>query len=299
MGTISGTVTSSGSAVQGATVAVVDSSTWSVVGTDTSDANGAWAVSGLAGGVERYHALVQYDDGGQFFNAESLPFLTVEWTLSPAVTPAQVAAPTPGISTGSAIPDGLIDSFEDGDISEYAEFAKNTSNTTVQQSTVKDRSNAVHLIDSGGGQASIASTSGLPNYPSQGDAVRAWVQGNTASSSPGFVRAADGTEGTRSGTAVGYVFIADMNNNRIAINEMISTSETTLTLTSVSLSADKWYEIKSEYQTDDTLRMELFDINGNSVAGPISATSNTLAGNTGVGWRARFGDSFADFARIV
>jgi hypothetical protein len=114
MGTISGTVTSSGSAVQGATVAVVDSSTWSVVGTDTSDANGAWAVSGLAGGVARYHALVQYDDGGQFYNAESLPFLTVEWTLTPARTTAQVAGPTASISTGSAIPDSALLRFPFG-----------------------------------------------------------------------------------------------------------------------------------------------------------------------------------------
>jgi len=105
MTTLSGKVTLQGSSVQGVPVAVIDTnnsndpSNWSLAGTDVTDVNGDWEVTGLASGAtERYHALVQYDDGSQFYNVESLPYLS---------------------TAGIAIPDSAIAryTFDDADTS--------------------------------------------------------------------------------------------------------------------------------------------------------------------------------------
>lgn len=110
MSELSGTVTDGTTTVQGAKVHVVDTagstdpSQWTIVGGDTSDANGDWSVTGLDGGEERYHAVVQYDDGSQLFNADSLPYLTVPWELQAPTVGLQVNALEPA-SVGSAIPD--------------------------------------------------------------------------------------------------------------------------------------------------------------------------------------------------
>jgi len=74
---ISGTVTSSGSAVQGATVYVVDADNNTVAGTDTSASDGSYAVSGLSTGTT-YHAMAQYKDGsGNVYTDYSKPFLVL------------------------------------------------------------------------------------------------------------------------------------------------------------------------------------------------------------------------------
>lgn len=83
MAELSGQVTDAGTSVSGAQVFVVDTNgstnpaDWTVAGGDTTDANGDWSVTGLvADATERYHAVVQYEDGGGFYNAESLPYLS-------------------------------------------------------------------------------------------------------------------------------------------------------------------------------------------------------------------------------
>jgi hypothetical protein len=61
----------------------------------------------------------------------------------------------------------IIDSAEDGDLSEYG---GDTGQATVQSTTgVTDGSNAIEITASSSNFESIASTSGLNNYPGQGD----------------------------------------------------------------------------------------------------------------------------------
>jgi hypothetical protein len=104
---LSGTVTRSGNPQANATVYVVDRDTNSVVATTTSDANGDWNVSGLATNAEeRYHALVEYDDGAQQYNALSLPYLSTDAYL--AAPASEVAMQHPQASLGPAIPDSGV-----------------------------------------------------------------------------------------------------------------------------------------------------------------------------------------------
>lgn len=85
---LSGQVTDGGTSVSGAQVFVVDTNgsanpaDWTVAGGATTDVNGEWSVIGLASGAtERYHAVVQYEDGGGFYNAKSLPYLSTPFAI--------------------------------------------------------------------------------------------------------------------------------------------------------------------------------------------------------------------------
>lgn len=108
---LSGTVMLDGSAVSGAPVAVVDTNNsndpeqWTIVGGDVTGMSGDWLVSGLETDANRYHAFVQLDDG-QFYNAESLPFLTADPGMFPAAVGMEVNAVAPEV--GPAIPDSAI-----------------------------------------------------------------------------------------------------------------------------------------------------------------------------------------------
>jgi len=123
---LSGRVPETGTAIEGATVAVVDTqgvedpAQWSVVAWDTTDANGEWSVSGLeAATTERYHAIAQYDGGAEFVNFESLPYLSTPADVFAPETGLTVGTPTPTMSVGSAIPDSAIArlTFDDADTS--------------------------------------------------------------------------------------------------------------------------------------------------------------------------------------
>jgi len=111
---LSGQVTLSDSPVQGVPVAVIDTNNsedptnWSIVATDVTDANGDWQVTGLSqNAVERYHALVQYDDGSQLYNVESLPYLSTDAYLTAPVQTWEWDGPTATIST-PGIPDSVV-----------------------------------------------------------------------------------------------------------------------------------------------------------------------------------------------
>lgn len=73
----SGTVTESGSAVQGAEIAAVNDTTDVIEDTSTTDSNGDYTLS--VTGENNYHLTVQYEDGsGNTFNAVSKPYVTAD-----------------------------------------------------------------------------------------------------------------------------------------------------------------------------------------------------------------------------
>lgn len=108
---LSGRVPETGTAISGATVAIIDTqgtddtTQWSIVASDTTDANGEWSVSGLEpSAVERYHAVAQFDSGVEFVNFESLPYLS---------TPADAFAPTTPVNVGTPTAEVGIPAFFD------------------------------------------------------------------------------------------------------------------------------------------------------------------------------------------
>jgi len=72
---ISGIVTNASVPVEGAKVTLINSDTDAVVAVATTDANGYYEFSGLNVAVQ-YHAVCEFDDNPDYYNAKSLPFLT-------------------------------------------------------------------------------------------------------------------------------------------------------------------------------------------------------------------------------
>lgn len=72
--TVSGTVTLSGSPVQGATIEVIDQTNGDLEATTTTDSNGDYSVS-VESGIT-VHVCCRYDDGVDTYNSKSKPFVT-------------------------------------------------------------------------------------------------------------------------------------------------------------------------------------------------------------------------------
>jgi hypothetical protein len=103
---LSGRVPETGTAIENATVAILDTqgtedpNQWSVVASTSTDANGEWSVSGLEpSAVERYHAVAQFDSGSEFVNFESLPYLSTPADAFPATTDINIDTPTASVKT--------------------------------------------------------------------------------------------------------------------------------------------------------------------------------------------------------
>jgi len=71
---ITGIVTLNGNPVEGATVRLINQDENSYVGTTSTAADGTYAFRGVKQGVN-YHATVEFESGGQKYNARSQPFL--------------------------------------------------------------------------------------------------------------------------------------------------------------------------------------------------------------------------------
>jgi len=159
---LSGRVPETGTAIEGATVFVIDTSDpdplqWDTVAWDTTDANGEWSVSGLASAAtERYHAVAQYDGGTEFVNFESLPYLSTPADVFAPETALTVGTPTPTMSVGSAIPDPVVNSYS-AKVVDY--------NEDEQVSTVSDQVGSVSFDQATSYQQPIFKTGIINNHP--------------------------------------------------------------------------------------------------------------------------------------
>jgi hypothetical protein len=193
----------------------------------------------------------------------------------------------------SPIPDSAIDYFADGDLSEYT--AGGSGSATVQSSTTFSGDNALEITADCG----IVSTSGLDNYPKQGDRWRAWIYPINSGDKQQFMIACDGNFNSGSPyVPVGYAFALRVANNEINIVRWDSSGISGVASTSATLSTGQWYGIEGIYKTDNTLEMTLVDSDLNTIAGPITGTDSTYAGNTGVAWSAGV-DMFGDAAKLL
>jgi len=119
---IGGQVVDQGTGVSGQPVFVVDTddanpSNWTVESATTTNADGSWSVVVNSGGLERYHAVTQFEDGSTLKNAESKPFVTGQPVLRPVEVPIQFNIPAP-LTIGRAIPDSAIQRRYAPDLSE-------------------------------------------------------------------------------------------------------------------------------------------------------------------------------------
>lgn len=171
----------------------------------------------------------------------------------------------------------VIDDFEDGDLSEYP----SSSSFSVDQSIVHDGSYALSVSSAG----NLSSTSGLANYPSQGDTFTFWYYPEGQFSDFGFVFAAQSEVGDADGSEniPGYYAFFSLYNGNIQIDE-VGTDFAVLTLASgsASLSSNNWYKGEVHWATNGEITFTVYDSSGNQLQS-ITATSDTYSSG-GVGY---------------
>lgn len=166
-----------------------------------------------------------------------------------------------------------IDDFEDNDLAEYA---GDTATWATQTSTVSSGSYAAKCtVSSGGGDHSIASTSGLPYYPSPGDTFRAAVQIGDATTGIPMVGYFAQSE---TATPDGYKVLFDAANSNFKLrltqggSNSVLVSDTSVDYTGFDTA---FWAVEVDVTSDNTHTVTLLDDTGTQVS-QISTTDTTF-----------------------
>jgi hypothetical protein len=176
---------------------------------------------------------------------------------------------------------GIIDDYEDNDLSEYSNV---TGNTAVQSNVVHDGTYAIRTEESSSEDGHAGSMSGLPRYPQAGDTFQYWarsVQGNSTEVGFGI------QEDTKDN---GYDIL--FNDSRIDIRRWDNDSVTALSSKSVSTSADTWYRIVVDWGSGGDLVATLYDESGTELASTSATDTNYSGGGISVGGGGTSGDKW-------
>ncbi len=182
----------------------------------------------------------------------------------------------------------IVDDFEDGDISEYSSSTGSYSTTT---STVKNGSYALSWDGSNG--AGIYSTTGLDNYPAQGDVYKGHVYQNSGDDPKVYFGLSD-FDNT-------YFVNVRMDDGRFVIQKRDGGNQSSIASdTSISGITGEWLEYEIDWQTDGTISATLYRADGSQMTN-ISGTDTTFSGG-GIGWLTHSkngGSVYFDYARLA
>ena len=185
------------------------------------------------------------------------------------------------VSTGvSAIPDSVVDDFEDGDISEYS---GDTAAWTVVQNNVEQGDFALQkdAPDSFGESIWSLPGDGLQNYPQANSDIAVLVR-EEGGVIPVFAFALEDDAGTIKGYGVQYEFNEEISLRRI--DDLSEFSATTLDSDStIDTNSGEWYYILIERESD-LKEVTLFDLDDNPVSETISTTDTTYDTDEGIGF---------------
>lgn len=193
-------------------------------------------------------------------------------------------------------PTFVIDSFEDGDLSEYSVW--NSSGGSVAAATTRayDGSYALDHTTDGTGGHDIASTSGLQGYPDQGDTLDfryySSNSGDTVYYYFGFQDSNNFYKAAHRSDSLGH---------RLVVNDAGSATELASN-GSASFPTGEWVRHKIDWATDGTITCTLYDSTGTQIS-QISATDTTFAdGGVGYGHDNHNSNSTTmqfDFNRVI
>ncbi len=188
---------------------------------------------------------------------------------------------------------GVIDDFEDGEISEYSKF-DDTGSFSVQTGTVHDGTQALqgNVTTASPPNDYIYSSSGLHRYPQAGDTFEFWVRGEPTNSSSTIPAVLFGGN-DQSDCYCYWIRPAD---DIIRLDVVSGGNRTLLASRSVSLSASTWYRGVVEWGDGGLITCRVFDGDGTELAN-ISANDSTYSGG-GFGWQ-NDGGGYWDSAKIT
>ncbi|MFB6119904.1 MAG: hypothetical protein ABEJ68_02170 [Halobacteriaceae archaeon] len=248
--------------------------------TDVSDAVGA-SLAVRARAASNPGAAFGFDT--RFEWTGSAWDLVFEWTADPGsdldvtyiVDQQQAKGFVPSSSGGSGgaadLTGDLVDSFEDGDLSEYE--GATDAYTVNTDDPVADGDYS--LKKTAEGTAIFYSTSGLPRYPSAGDEF--------------FARVARTETEVNAGIAFGvqdadnFYFARIYDTNRLQLYKREGGSYSQLAESVISTSANTLYSIVVDWGTDGTIDVEVLGPEGDSLA--TVNTTDTAFSEGGIGAR--------------
>lgn len=209
----------------------------------------------------------------------------------------------------------LIDSFEDGDLSEYSQSGGNweVEDESNAATNAKDGSKLLKG-DPGGDTANEAlySTSGLNTYPSPGDTFKGWARTGDDTSEDDeqgpFVYFAVASGAPRSG---GRGYQAGITNSGSSLDDTtikrMDTDGSVTTLasdTSHSYSMSTWYEFEVDWATDGTITFTTYNESGTQLNSVSATDTNYSDGGFGVehgsgSATSGFSTAYWDYWRVV
>lgn len=197
----------------------------------------------------------------------------------------------------SAVPDSVVDNFEDADadpagvyetgdtLTDY--YGGDTGDWERQTSTVQSGGHALGSIGTTNVSV-ISSTTGLNEYPSQGDSFACYTQatGNNNQESNGIFYGTPQEAG--SGSISGYFAQVRYGSDSFHLFLASSGSFTELDASTATLSVDTWYDIQVSWGTDGSHAVDIVD--SGSVVASLSTTDSTYTSG-GIGFRQDFNTS--------
>lgn len=179
----------------------------------------------------------------------------------------------------------IIDDFDDGDLSEYTVYRQGPA--SVVSSPTYSGAGALKID---GTSTDVVSMSGLPDYPEAGDTFSTRVRWT---SNANGVQFAYGIQTYVEYSDQEYYFVnIRPDADQIVLKRYDLNGKHKLDKNfNVGLSADTWYELEVDWQTDGTHTITLFDESGSQVT-QLSATDSTWT-DGGVGFFGREANSGA------
>jgi len=180
----------------------------------------------------------------------------------------------------------IVDSFEDGDISEYTGDTGNYSAQTGGATSPQDGS--YHLNGTSGTSSFMYSESGLENYPSAGDTFQFWIYHGNKDDFTRTFWAVSGDKNTS------YSIFLDRRNGGRTValrkddNDVIASGPN-------RANTDSWYRFRIIWGTNGDMTVQMYDSSGNKeleftgnssayTSGGIGFSSNSPSQNSDVYW---------------
>jgi len=183
----------------------------------------------------------------------------------------------------------LVDSYEDGDLAEYA----TRSVSVVDQANVTPSAiDGLKMVEvPGGGDNGFTSANGLPAYPSAGDTWRMW-QYWTGSIEDTRVYWACQSEVIRPSNTYAYIYETGEGGSDLDFDVDGSNIGA---ITDAGLTTGNWYCTETDWGTGGTIDVRILDINENQLGSTLSVSDSTYtSGGIGCYQDAGAGTKYMD-----
>lgn len=171
----------------------------------------------------------------------------------------------------------LLDSFEDGDVSEYT--LTDPGDTTVQTNLVREGAYALNLSSVNLDAAQAVSTSGLDEYPDPGESWTTYVHWTQTTVQSEIFWAAQGTGSTPDGYEIQIV-----SNGAVDLKRVESGTDTTLdSLGNADLGTNEWVNVTVRWGAGGEIAISVHNESG--LVGWLNASDGTYT-DGGIGYRA-------------